>query len=390
MVIDCDSHILLLDAFEHVPLNFLDGCALSGLHSQPLMLKARMPEIVLDDDGRFREIHFPGNPANIPGATPIASNDPSLGIDYSGNIDMQARLRDFTRMGVDLHFVLPQFTGWWSYLLEPSIGSAIAHSWNVSLLALMQRYPSHICGVALIPLQDVSASVRELQWAHENGFAAIVLDPIYPVAEHPYGTTLASHREIWPFLQVVQELTMPIFLHAVQHGHRILNLPRFQPHGLYLCAPTDAELNLTSLITSGLLDDFPALQFIHAETGVAGIKPLVERLDARFGGVAKSDPSFKDLPLVPAALTKEKNKYTPSHYLRNNFYWTVETEEPELVEAIGLIGAHRFLFATDYPHNDSGGINKFGDVERLRSNPAITETDKESIRSGNARRLFRL
>jgi predicted TIM-barrel fold metal-dependent hydrolase len=92
--------------------------------------------------------------------------------------------------------------------------------------------------------------------------------------------------------------------------------------------------------------------------------------------------------LVPPGTANEKNKLQPSHYFRNNFYWTIETEEPELAEAVRFLGAGRFLFATDYPHDDPGGKMKFKDVELLAGNPDISEADKERIRSENAKALF--
>jgi predicted TIM-barrel fold metal-dependent hydrolase len=162
-----------------------------------------------------------------------------------------------------------------------------------------------------------------------------------------------------------------------------------------------------SLITSGLLDDFSKLQFIFTEAGTSFIKPLVQRLDK----VLESPPVDYDdqeaplsnrplsnvgerlrraRALYPAHIFLEKNQQPASYYFKNNFYFTIETEEPELVEAIELLGAERFLFATDYPHDDPGGRMKFEDVRLLRENPKISEDAKELIRWKNAQRLFRL
>jgi predicted TIM-barrel fold metal-dependent hydrolase len=94
--------------------------------------------------------------------------------------------------------------------------------------------------------------------------------------------------------------------------------------------------------------------------------------------------------ILPASEFLEKNKHPASHYFKNNFSFTIETEEPELAEAIDFLGAERFLFATDYPHDDPGGRMKFQDVELLRKHPDISEEDKELIRWKNAVRLFHL
>ena len=85
---------------------------------------------------------------------------------------------------------------------------------------------------------------------------------------------------------------------------------------------------------------------------------------------------------------KSKNKQAPRHYFRTNLFFTIETEERELPEAIELLGATQFLFATDYPHDDPGGRMKYKDVELLEANRDISETDKELLRCKNAERLL--
>jgi 2,3-dihydroxybenzoate decarboxylase len=369
MIVDCDSHMLPPDAFDHVEAAFA----------------GRIPRLSFDEDGALADVHFPDNPAHLSGTTPVPVTDASQGLQHRGVCDIEARLADAARMGVDLQVLLPLVTGWWSYLLEPGVGAAVAHSWNVSVLGLMGRHSRALLGVALIPLQDVRAAVRELEWAADNGFSAVMLDYVYPVAEHPYGTTLTSHPEVWPFFEQVARLDVPVFLHAVQHGHRIVNLPNFRSHGLDFCAPNDAEMNLVALITSGLLDDFPELRFIHAETGTAHLRSLVRRMEARFDG--SDDPRLHELRVGPSA---ERNRRRPEHYFRTNFFWTIETEEPGLAEAIDVLGAERFLFATDYPHDDAGGRMKFEDARRLAEHAGISPEAKDAIRSGNARRLFGL
>jgi predicted TIM-barrel fold metal-dependent hydrolase len=385
MIIDCDTHFMPRDAFTYLDPFF----------------KARAPRLKFDADGLLADVEFPGEPPTVPGATPLPA--PGSGAHYPGNTDMKVRLRDYDQLGIDCQLILPQFTGWWSYLIEPVLASAIAHSWNLSMARLMEENPGKIYGVALVALQDILGAIRELEWATQNGFPAIVLDHTYPVPEHPYGTTLGSHRELWPFFQNAETKNVPIFLHAVQHGHRIVNLLIFQHDGLDIFAPREAQMNLVSLITSGLLDDFPGLRFIHAEMGTKTIKSLAQRLDAN---LKQTTPSYEDdegaaggsrrrlspkaPQLVPVGVADEKNKLPPSHYFRNNFYWTIETEEPELAEAIHFLGADRFLFATDYPHDDPGGRMKYKDVELLAANTKISKADKEKIRFENAKALFHL
>lgn len=389
MIIDCDTHLMPQDAFD-------------GINGD---LAVRKPTLKFSDSGLYVDVDFPGY-QDIPGTSPLLA--PGSGAMFKSLWEPSSRMKDYDeRLGIEQHVVLPQFSGWWSYLIEEKLACAMARSHNEALLRLMNEYPGRILGVALIPLQDISGSIDELEWAKDHGFCAAVLDKIFPVKDHPYGEPLGSHRELWPFFKKAEELSMPIYLHNVQHGHRISNLPPFQCDGLYIFAPQEGQMSLVSLFTSGLLDQFPKLQFIFTEAGTSFIKPLVQWLDK----VLEQPPvdyDDQEEPLSNRTLTKigerlrraralfpaqvflEKNKWPASHYFKNNFYFTIETEEPELPDAIEFLGAERFLFATDYPHDDPGGKMKFEDVRLLKENPKISEEAKELIRWKNARALFNL
>lgn len=387
MIIDCDTHLMPADAFAELGENFASV----------------KPTLKFDSQGLYSDVDFPGY-REIAGTSPLLA--PGSGAMFRSLWNVQDRMVDYDqRLGIEQHVVLPQFSGWWSYLIEPELACAMARSHNQALLGFMKEFPGRILGSALIPLQDVRASIAEMEWAKENGFCSVVLDKVFPVAEHPYSEPLGSRRELWPFFKRAEELSMPIYLHNVQHGHRMSNLPMYQRDGLHIFAPQEGQMSLVSLFTSGLLDAYPKLQFVYTEAGTSFIKPLVQWLD-RILERPPVDYDDQEAPLSNRTLTKvgerlrraraiqpaqiffEKNQKPASHYFKNNFYFTIETEEPELVEAIEFLGAERFLFATDYPHDDPGGKMKFEDVRLLRENAKISEDAKELIRWRNAQRLF--
>jgi predicted TIM-barrel fold metal-dependent hydrolase len=389
MIIDCDTHLMPRDAFDGVHGSFM----------------ASKPKLKFNEQGLYVDVDFPGY-RDVPGTSPLLA--PGSGAMFKSLWNIEDRMRDYDyKLGIEQHVILPQFSGWWSYLIKAQLARAMARSHNEALLRLMKDFPGRILAAGLIPLQDVAAAIREMEWAKENGFCSVVLDKVFPVSDHPYSEPLGSRREIWPFFKRAEELSMPIYLHNVQHGHRISNLPVFQRDGLYIFAPQEGQMSLVSLFTSGLLDEFPRLQFIFTEAGTAFIKPLVQWLD-RVLERTTVDYDDQEEPLSNRVLTKvgerlrraralypaqiflEKNQKPASHYFKNNFYFTIETEEPELAEAIEFLGPERFLFATDYPHDDPGGRMKFEDVRLLQENPRISQDAKELIRWKNAQRLFQL
>jgi len=384
MIIDCDSHFMPPDAFDDLDDRF----------------RERAPKFFFDD-GLLKDIVFPGMPPRVPGTTPLGA--PGSGAIMKGLCDIEVRMADYEKLGIERHFILPQLTGWWSYLIDAELAVAMARSYNRAILRVMQRYRGKISGVALIPLQDVQGAKEEIIWARTSGFDTAVLDKVYPVKEHAFGEPLGNRAELRPFFAAAEDMAMPLFLHNVQHGHRASNFLAFQRNGLHVFAPQEGQMSLVSLITSGLLDEFPRLQFIFTENGTGFIKPLVRRLDKVLDGSfidydAEADLNNEQpnklaerLRSLRAALPPEefleKNKKPASHYFKKNFSFTIETEEPELPEAIEFLGAERFLFATDYPHDDPGGRMKFSDVQLLRDNEKIPEAAKESIRRRNAERL---
>ncbi len=383
MIIDCDTHYLPPDAYDRMGDEW----------------DALRPRFVFDAEGCVTAVDFPGEPPPVPGATPLAP--PGTGARYRGMYDMGERLRDYRKLGIDQQFLFPQLTATvFSYLVEPRLACAMAHSWNLSILNCTREYPRQLIGGALVALQDVPGAIREMEWARQQGFRAVILDKVFPVHEHCYSDPYGNHRELWPFFARAEQLGMPLFLHNIQHGHRITNLMNYQFNGLDALAPQEGQMSLVSLITSGLLDDFPALNFVFTEAGVSFIKPLVAHLDSVFNDAVvdyeaeDAAPRFNYRKLtggkriVAEADYKAKNRLPPGHYFRTNLHFTIETEEPELAEAVHLFGASRFLFATDYPHDDPGGRMKFRDVELFGANRDIAEADKALIWSANAMRLL--
>jgi predicted TIM-barrel fold metal-dependent hydrolase len=384
MIIDMDTHILPRDIYDYMEGPTAD----------------QRPQFEYDKDGLLVKWSFPGN-FQVKGTTPLPP--PGAGGKHLGLSNMDVRLEEFRKLGIDKQILLSQFSAiYFNYTLDPELAFQMAHSHNIAIMNLLKKYPNELIGAALVALQDVPTAIGEMEWAKKNGFQAIAMDKVFPVREHQFSETLGSHRELWPFFKRAEELGMPIVLHNVQHGHRISNMMIFQRDGLDTLCPAEGQMSLASLCTSGLFDDFPNLKMVFTEAGSAFIKPLLDKLDAAF---VKPPLNYEDedatarfhrrvVPvserlsagkrLTPLAEYEVKNKQPASEYFKKNLFFTIETEEPELPESVELLGATQFLFATDYPHDDPGGRMKYKDVELLRDNPRITEDAKQIIRYKSA------
>lgn len=391
LIVDCDSHFLPRDAFESVEGRLAD----------------KRPRIKFNENGMLECVEFPGVPAQVPGSAPTKASGLGSGSKMRGLWDMELRLAEYEKMGIGAQVILPQFGGWWNLLIDTELAIALAHSYNLSMLRTMRKYPG-VYPVATVAAQDPESAVKELEWAAENGFrGGLVLDHTFPVRDHPFGEPTPSRRQLWPLFKRAAELKMPVHFHPVQHGHRLRNLTTLQRDGVgefFLPPMIDHQMCVVACITSGLLDQYPDLRIVQSEMLTGFIPELMHRMDKVYeefqelaSGKAvdvavearKRGNSGNYVMLSPeeAAI---KNKRPPSYYFRNNLYWTIETEEHGFAAAVECIGAERFLFATDYPHDDPGGAMKYEDVGLLAGNAQLSEQEKERIRGANAVELFRL
>ena len=109
MIIDCDTHLMPRDAFESIDGNF------AGLK----------PRLKFNDEDLYADVEFPGYPAEVPGTSPLLA--PGSGAMFKSLWDMCSRMDDYDkRLGIEQHVVLPQFSGWWSYLIDAELACRMA------------------------------------------------------------------------------------------------------------------------------------------------------------------------------------------------------------------------------------------------------------------------
>ena len=80
----------------------------------------------------------------------------------------------------------------------------------------------------------------------------------------------------------------------------------------------------------------------------------------------------------------------PLPYFKQNFWFTTELEEQYFIEIARLIGWERMLYATDYPHIDPGGKNRYqdrSDLAMLINNQLLTQTEYDQYTHKNYLKL---
>jgi predicted TIM-barrel fold metal-dependent hydrolase len=242
-------------------------------------------------------------------------------------------------------------------------GIKLAHQANDLLAAAVDAHPDRYRGFAALPIQDVDASVREL----ERGVRELGLKGWKTHCN--YGASYLDDKRYWPVLAKCEELRAPVYLHPT-----VPNIPDFWTYGVALAGPPfgfgiATALAMMRLVLSGVFDAFPELMIVLGHYG-EGLPFLMQRIDWAY-----ERPHVKTDKGALAPLAKK-----PSEYLRKNM--VVSTSGNYLPAAFyctrDALGMDKIMLGTDYPYEDMREC--LGFLEGL----GLSERERELLYHGNA------
>ena len=248
------------------------------------------------------------------------------------------------------------------YRLTGEQGENWCKLYNDCMNELVKQRPDRFVGMATVPLQDAERAAKVLEHSITNlkfrgAFIGTNVNGQY------YNT-----NDFDPFWAKAQELDIMI----VMHPEHIAGAERMGSFGLNaVCGnPADSTLSLGYMMYSGLFDRFPNLKLCALHGG--GFLPYhLGRFDKEF---------VTGQGVRPAQAAKP-----PSAYLKNLFFDTLVYDVDTLEYLRRKVGTDRLMLGTDYPYTlgDWLGVEK---VQAL----SCSESDKDAILQGNARRLLKL
>lgn len=273
----------------------------------------------------------------------------------------EVRLRDMDAMGIDVQAISvapPQYFYW----TEPDLGVRLARLGNENLAAVVARHPDRFVGLGTLPLQDVDASIAELdRIVDELGFTGI------EICTSVNGTDFDDPR-FRPLLERIQELDVLVVMHpnGFSHGERLAEYYLINTIGM----PMDSTVALGRMIFGGVFERFPDLKVCVVHGG--GYLPFYS---ARFDHAyhARED-------------CREHITHPPSAYLRRLFFDTMVFDPEDLGTLIARYGADHVLLGTDYPY-DMGETDPRGLVASVEG---LDDKERSLVLGGNAARLLRL
>ncbi len=273
--------------------------------------------------------------------------------------DLEARLKEMNRAGVDVHALSLTFP--MVYWADAELAARLARAVNDAMSEAHRAYPDRFVALATLPMQDPARAVEEL------GRAARL-----PGIRGVYLGTNVNGRELddpafLPVWERIDDLELPVFLHPLN----VIGAQRLGPYYLanLLGNPYDTGVAAARLIFGGILDRFPKLSVCLPHAG--GTLPyLIGRLDRG--------------QKVRRELKHMKRK--PSAYLRRFTYDTISHAPEPLRYLIDLVGADRVMIGSDYCFD----LGYERPVQVVTSLPRLSRADQAKILGGNAAKLLEM
>jgi aminocarboxymuconate-semialdehyde decarboxylase len=238
----------------------------------------------------------------------------------------EERLADMDAQGVDVQ-VLSIHMPLVGYHLDPAQGRQLARDVNDEIAAMTRQWPTRFAGLATLPLQDVSASIDELDRAvHVLGLKGAELDTVVE------GDNWDEPRFL-PLFKAAEAMGAVLFFHP-QPQHNFL-LRRTERYGLVNSIGVIVEdtLIVAILIFGGVLDACPDLKVVVAHGGGP----------ACFG-MGRLDHGWKVRPEARVHIQQP-----PSTYQRRLYYDCVVGSEAALRFLIDQVGVDRVVLGSDWP-----------------------------------------
>jgi 6-methylsalicylate decarboxylase len=236
---------------------------------------------------------------------------------------------------------------------------SIARESNEHAAKLAQQNPGRFGSFAMLPLQDIDAALRELEYAldtlHADGIGLLT----------SYGDKWLGHPHFAPVMDELNRRKAIVYTHPTQAACCRALVPDVPASVIEF--GTDTTRTITDIVFSGTAARCPDLRFIFSHAG--GTLPfLTERL-------------LKMPVLDPRLATRVPQGVM--HELQRFHYDTAWAAHPmAMASLLKLVTPQQVLFGSDYPYRTGE------DHVQGLAGCGLAEADLRAIGRGNAERLM--
>ena len=284
-----------------------------------------------------------------------------------GARDLQLRLADMDRDGVDAELVFPSLGLMLPRISDPEAQRVACEIYNDWAWDYCGPVRDRLIPAAMIPSVNLDDALAECKRTAALGYAAFCL----------WEGLNNYNLPVWdPIFAFSAELGIPIVFHT---GVGTINIRAMSnPGGAlfnYTRQMNDAVDIITQLVAGGVLDRNPNAHILFAEHSAGWLWGLAERMDEVYQGHA---------PSITPKLSR-----LPSQIIRDQVHCALQNDTGAVATRRG-VGVDALLFATDYPHSEGTFPFSKDVVDRMiAEHPDATTEDFIAILGGNAAKLFK-
>ena len=248
---------------------------------------------------------------------------------------------------------------------------------NRWLADFVARHPERRVGLAQILLNDVDEAVADVRWCAEHGIRGVLLPGASP--DTPWIKQLSS-SDYDPLWAVCQELDMPITHHAGGSGIPEMEATPFKNLLFMMESGFYANRAFWHFIWGGVFERFPNLKLILTEQGTDWVEPALTKMEHFYKLMTTGRVGEMGIPqeAVPSM--------SPTERFGTNIWIGASFPSPSGAETMRALGIDRFMWGSDYPHNEA--CSPYSKLSLRRTFEGWDPSDLRKVLSENAAGVY--